>query len=326
MVSVLSGNPRIEVVATARTGAECIRKAALTRPHVVIMDLKFKDLVAAEVIEELAARELKVAVYVIGPEVTKINPLLKQALKAGAFDFLRCRPTESDLAKLERQIANTIFVAGLTASNQIPCKEGARSSPDLKGLFGGKSLVTLVWAAERVTELSEAVARIKVGTRADLLLVVGVPPDNFEKIMGDLGDIVGHQARPISNGAELTGGRLYVTPRRVQDVVVEKGPGGSRMLSFVERRVQKEIGPNLDRLFTSIASTYKGQGAIVMVGGDGVEGVKGMKDVGDAGGVVLVDDLAVELTSALKQKYSDGSIPTRVAPLEDLRILLKELE
>ncbi|MBI4864573.1 MAG: response regulator [Candidatus Riflebacteria bacterium] len=326
LATVLAENPRIEVVATALTGAECIRKSALTHPHVVVMDLKFRDMEASEIVEELVARELKVAVYVVGPEVSKENPLLMRALKAGAFEYLRCRPGEADTAALKRQLANTIFVAGLSASKQIPCKEGTRTPPDLEGLLKSRELVIVGWANERLAELPDLMARLRVGPACDLILVVGVPMDEFEKTMSILSEIVGPQGRPVGQGVELSGGHLYVTPRRPQDLAIERSSGGRCSLSFVERRTPKETGPSLDRLFQQAAQQFKKRVAGILVGGDGSEGTKGLKAIAEAGGVTLVDDLSVELLAALAKQYPDGSIPSKVVPMEDLRILLKEIE
>jgi two-component system chemotaxis response regulator CheB len=323
---LLSTNPRIEVVATARSGAECIRKAALARPHVVTMDLQFMDMSAAQIITALSAMDAPVSVYLIGPHVTSENPLLKEALDRGAFDFLRCHRTEDDLKKYERQIINTIFVAGLSSSKQIPQKDGLkRAAAGLDGLLSGKRLLAIGWAGDRSPELTGFLSGLRIGASADVLLILGAPPERGSQVLADVSEVVGFQVKGVLRGAEIAGGRLYLTVRRKQDVIVAEGPTGRDCFQYQERRGEDESGPNLDVLFKSMASYYKEKAAAMLVGGDGTDGIYGMKAIQDAGGATLVDDRSTLFLSSLRKWLPNARIPQAVTSLDDLHVLLREL-
>jgi two-component system chemotaxis response regulator CheB len=325
IAALLSRNPRIDVIATARTGAECIRKATLTHPHVITMDLQFKDLAAAQIISSLSRLQQKVAVYLIGPHVARENPLLADALKAGAFDFIRCRRNGTDLQTYERQIRNTIFVAGLSATKQIPRREGTSSTPGLSGVLHGKSLVLVGFAAERVAEMSVFFTGAKVGPAADLVLVVCATRERAAPGLADLRELVGYQVEELADGGPLTGGHFYVTTKRPEDVVIQAGPGGGHQVGLAASRGGEAECPRLDVLFKSAAEKLGNRVGAIVVGGDGTDGIYGLRAIGDSGGTTLVDDQSVDFMSALRQWLPGLKVPRGIAPLDDLRLLLREI-
>jgi two-component system chemotaxis response regulator CheB len=327
ITKLLSENPRIEVVASARTGAEAIRKTALTLPHVVTMDIQFVDMNAAQIISVMSAMAHRPSVYLIGPHVTPENPLLKQALDAGAYEFIRCSRSAEDLEKYSRQIINTIFVAGLSSSKQIPAKEGNRRAEGLDGLLLGKRVIVVFWAADRMTELPGFLTGARIGPSADVMVVADQPPDQLSKLLRDLGEVAGGRTvQGMDRGCELTGGRIWVTARRKHDVAIGAGPMGRETIQFKDRIPPSESGPNLDALMKSAAGRYGDKAVAIMVGGDGTEGVYGLKAVQDAGGVTIVEELSVEFLGSLRKWLPNAKIPRVVASLENLRVLMRELK
>lgn len=322
---VLTENPRIEVVATARTGAETIRKTSLSKPHVVTMDIQFMDMNAAQVITTLSSLDQRVSVYLLGPHVTPENPLLKGALAAGAFDYIRCSRTESDLATYQRQIVTTIFAAGLTSSKMIPHKEGRSHAEGLDGMLRGKRLVVIAWSGDRLRELTGFFTGSKVGRECEVLLFVDVPPNKVPQVLADLTEVAGRHVQGLVRGAEISGGHLWVTGRRKADLTIGPGPAGKDAFIFTERANGDERGPSLDGLFKSMAAYYHDSTAAILVGGDGSEGLYGLKAIQDEGGGTLVDDQSIKLLESIKKWLPNARIPRAVASQDNLRVLLREL-
>ncbi|MBI4862548.1 MAG: response regulator [Candidatus Riflebacteria bacterium] len=326
IAKLLATNPRIEVLATARTGAECIRKAALTRPHVITMDLQFKDMNAAQVISTLSTMPIKVSVYLIGPYVARENPMLQEALDAGAFDFIRCRRTLGELETYQRQIINTIFVAGLSAAKQIPRKEGIKNAGVLTNLLKDKRMVAIGIAAERLEELAGFLAGIRVGIRADVVLIAAAGGEKTQSLQNSLRELVGFQLEPAVHNAGLNGGHLYFSFIRKQDLVVGIDVTGRPCLTLVESPGDSgQVKPRLDALFKSMAERFREKAAAILVGGDGTDGIYGLKAIQDVGGMTLVETLSLEFLRSLRKWLPNAKIPHAVAPLEDLRVLMKEL-
>src|SRR5687767_14766546 len=74
--TVLEEDPRLEVVTTASTGADTIRKATVAKPLVLIMDLRFPDMGANDVIAQLVSTGLPLAVLILSARATKGLPAL----------------------------------------------------------------------------------------------------------------------------------------------------------------------------------------------------------------------------------------------------------
>lgn len=322
---MLGDNPRIEVVATARTGAETIRKISLAKPHVVTMDIQFVDMNAAQIITTLSSLDQRVCVYLLGPHVTPENPLLKKALAAGAFDYIRCSRTETDLATYQRQIITTIFAAGLTTTKMIPHKEGKAHAEGLDGMLRGKRFVVVAWSGERLRELTGFFTGNKVGKDCEVLLFVDVPPNKVPQVLADLTEVAGRHVQGLVRGAEISGGHLWVTGRRKADLTIGPGLAGRDAFVFTDRPAGDERGPRLDTLFKSMAAHYHENAAAILVGGDGSEGVYGLKAIQDEGGGTLVDDQSIKLLESIKKWLPNARIPRAVASQDNLRVLMREL-
>jgi DNA-binding NarL/FixJ family response regulator len=78
--------PGIEVVGTARDGAEAVRQARLLRPDVVLMDLKMPDCDGVEATRRLAHAEPSIPVVVL--TTYSDDDSIWAALRAGARGFL----------------------------------------------------------------------------------------------------------------------------------------------------------------------------------------------------------------------------------------------
>ncbi|MEV6232717.1 response regulator transcription factor [Saccharopolyspora shandongensis] len=86
-VSLLLGGGRaFKLVGTAGTGGETIEASARTHPDVVLLDLRFSDLLAPEIITELRRKDphVRTVVFTSSPE----HAIAKAAVNAGAREVL----------------------------------------------------------------------------------------------------------------------------------------------------------------------------------------------------------------------------------------------
>lgn len=89
---VAQSDPRIEVVGTARCGAEALSLARLTAPDVIVLDYRLTDGEAPELMRELRERGCDAATIVLTSHDDRRN--IRAAIDAGASGFLTKRATD----------------------------------------------------------------------------------------------------------------------------------------------------------------------------------------------------------------------------------------
>lgn len=112
--TVLGGDPRVLVVGEAATGAAALEEAAAVRPDIVLLDLRLPDCSGAEVCRELRRRELARRVIVLTSFADE--PLVLEAMRAGADGYLLKDAEDADLAELIVRVAQGSMVLDPTVA------------------------------------------------------------------------------------------------------------------------------------------------------------------------------------------------------------------
>ncbi|MDQ1619338.1 MAG: hypothetical protein QOE19_1907 [Actinomycetota bacterium] len=142
-----------EVVATAGTGAEAVRRAAAARPEVVVLDLQLPELSGVEVTRALVAMDPAPHVLVLSASGEHADVL--EAVKAGATGYLvKSASREELLSAVARTAAGeAVFTPGLAG---LVLGEFRRLSTAPTSAGGGSGAPTLT---ERETEVLRLVAK-----------------------------------------------------------------------------------------------------------------------------------------------------------------------
>jgi len=101
--ALLAGIPEIEVVGEASDGLEALRKAALLKPDIVLMDLSMPNMGGIEATRQLSKLEPQVRVLIL--TVHEDDGLLKEVIRAGAAGYIIKRAAEDELIHAIQVIA-----------------------------------------------------------------------------------------------------------------------------------------------------------------------------------------------------------------------------
>ncbi len=125
---LLQFEPDIDVVAMARTGKEGLQLAKETKPNVILMDINMPDMDGIQA-TRLIVRDVPSA-QIIMVSVQQDTDYLRQAMLAGARDFLSKPPSADELINAIRRLGEM--------SRLVEEKEKARVVPDVPGGAPGK--------------------------------------------------------------------------------------------------------------------------------------------------------------------------------------------
>ena len=113
LAALLGSLPGVVVVGEAGTGTAAVRETALTRPDVVIMDLRMPELDGVEATRQIVRAHPGVAVLVL--TMFDEDAMVAQAVRAGARGYL-VKGAEQD--EIERAI-RTVAAGGVVVAGEV---------------------------------------------------------------------------------------------------------------------------------------------------------------------------------------------------------------
>lgn len=115
--SLLATLPGIAVVGEAGNGHEVMRQAALSRPDVVVMDLRMPDLDGVETTRRLIRDHPSVAVLVL--TMFDEDTLISEALNAGARGYLLKGAEQNEIERAIRAVAAGDAIFSATVADRV---------------------------------------------------------------------------------------------------------------------------------------------------------------------------------------------------------------
>ena len=107
---LLGGEPDIDVVAEARTGAEAVEKAARFDPAVVLMDIRMPELDGIEATRRIVAADAAARILIL--TTFDLDEYVYEALRAGASGFvLKDDPPEQLIAAIRTVAAGNALLS-----------------------------------------------------------------------------------------------------------------------------------------------------------------------------------------------------------------------
>jgi DNA-binding NarL/FixJ family response regulator len=184
--ALLASLPGIEVVGEAATGAEAIREAQLTRPHVVVMDVQMPTMDGIEATGRLSTLLPDTAVLVL--TMFEDDETVFSAMRAGARGYLLKGAEQQDiLAAIRSVVAGQVVigpgVAGRLISYLSAPPVAGTPFPELtprereildaiaQGQSNGAIAARLGLAAKTVgNHVSAIFAKLRVASRAEAIV------------------------------------------------------------------------------------------------------------------------------------------------------------
>ncbi|MEU6140989.1 response regulator transcription factor [Streptomyces sp. NPDC047081] len=117
MCALLASLDGVEVVAEAATGEEALREAQLSRPDVVLMDIRMPAMDGVEATRRLRASLPDVAVLVV--TMFEDDETVVSAMRAGARGYLLKGAQQEDILTTLRAVAAGQFVMGQSVAARL---------------------------------------------------------------------------------------------------------------------------------------------------------------------------------------------------------------
>jgi two-component system chemotaxis response regulator CheB len=293
LVTILQNAPGMQVVGTARTGAEAVRLALRLKPDVITMDVHMPEMDGFEATRQIMA-EIPRPVVIISASLDKNQrDLTFNALQAGALSVLE-KPTLSDPPQVHQALADQVK---LMAEVKVVRRWGDSSTRLPRPLptvglsplvRNGRSKIQLVAMASSTGgpgALAEILGQLPATFPAPILVVQHITPGFAAGLASWLNQqtplevrLARHADEPKPGQVLLASDNYHLAINGIGLVVLQNTPpvGGQR--------------PSANVLFQSIAQGYGATALGVILTGMGSDGAAGLLLMRQAGAHTIAQD------------------------------------
>lgn len=321
---ILSADPDLEIVATARDGQDGVEKALSLQPDVVTLDVEMPKLDGFGVLREIMSRRPTPVVMVSSLTQEGAEATIR-ALALGAVDFVG-KPSGSISLNMvvvrEELVQKVKAAAGATpryrhqALELPPVVKPAAPRPSVAGAFHRSSnnrLVVIGCSTGGPGALHQIIPRLPADLPAPVLVVQHMPP-NFTRSLADrLNEVSRVTVKEAAQGDPLVCGQVLVAPGGYHMTVSEAG-----RVELNQDPPQHGVRPAVDVTLHSVVPRYGNRLVGVILTGMGYDGAKGMMALKKAGGRTIAEDASTCVVYGMPKVVVELGAADQVLPVFDI--------
>ena len=332
--SILRTFEDVEIVGTAKNGAEALKKIPECGPDIITLDVEMPVMDGLTALKKIKEAHPDVEVIMVSSASRKNADITVRALETGAFDFI-VKPEAASAEEARRELAEalrkhiTAITEGKRLSKAAPSVVTTRMKPkaapplaparppekvDLIAIGvstgGPKALGTIL------PELSENLPPI--------LIVQHMPPLFTKSLADNLNKHSPLLVKEAEEGEPLRPGSAYIAPGG-RHMILRKG-GASFKIALSDAPPENSCRPSVDVLFRSIASQFPTERVLALVlTGMGSDGFKGVQSLKRKGVYCIAQDEASCVVYGMPKFIVDHGLADEVLPLDAIARRIKEL-
>jgi two-component system, chemotaxis family, protein-glutamate methylesterase/glutaminase len=321
LCEILSGDPQMEVVGTARDGRIALAKIAQLHPELVTLDIEMPVLNGLQTLPELRKLYPKLAVVMFSTLTERGAGATLDALSLGASDYATKPMQSSGLAAATAAIQAELIPKIKALCSRRVIKPATLHppqppSPVRRSAHRRIEIVTIGTSTGGPNALAEVLPRIPKDFPVPIVLVQHMPPIFTRLLAERLG---AHSEIPVqegSSGVLLSPGKAWIAPGDFHMTV--KRAGVASRLDLNQDPPENSCRPAVDVLFRSVADVYGANVLGVVMTGMGSDGVVGAQRIRERGGEIIIQDEASSVVWGMPGLVHASGQADAVYPLEQL--------
>jgi two-component system, chemotaxis family, protein-glutamate methylesterase/glutaminase len=323
---MLSRSPFIEVIGTARDGAEALERVAELEPDVVTCDLNMPVLDGVGFVRtQMARRPLPIVLISIAAES---GDQVLAALDAGAIDFVQ-KPTAlatERLMDMSEELVEKVKAAAMASVGRLPVAlDGPLAAlPVLPRPRGSRAVEVVVLGISTggPQGLKRVIPRLPADFPVPVAMVLHMPVGYTEAYARNLDLACPLRVVEAGEGQEVVPGLVLLAPagrhltfRRVDEQVVTH---------LDIRPLDTPHRPSVDVLFQSAAEVYDSRVLGVVMTGMGADGREGAAWIKARGGRVLTEAEDTCVVYGMPRSVVEAGLSDAVVPIDEMAQAIME--
>lgn len=293
LAHILSSDPEIQIVGTARDGEEAVAAVAQKRPHVITMDSTMPKLNGFEATRRIMETHPTPIVIVSASWDPKEVATTFRALEAGALAVV---PRPAGLGHPDYEAGAEEFLKTVKLMSEVkvvrrwPRLMKAPTSPLISKSEplktpGEIQVVAIGASTGGPLVLQTILSRLPGDFPAPVLVVQHIAAGFVQGFADWLAHAARLPVRLAAHGDLLQPGQVYIAPDGAH-----MGVGNGRSLRLSRDDPEGGLRPSVSHLFRSVAQHFGPRAVGVLLSGMGQDGAEALKLMKDQGAITLVQD------------------------------------
>lgn len=325
LTSMLSSDPEISIVGTARDGLEAIEKVESLAPDIVTMDVEMPRMDGVTALKHIMEKN-PVPVIMVSSLTTDGAKITLDALDIGAVDFIPKNLSELsiNIVKIKEILIDKIkHIArrGIVKRRVIPAVhkqlEIHRTMPVRTTGERRVGLVSIGTSTGGPKALQEIIPRIPKDFPVPIVIAQHMPPNFTGPFAERLNQLSQITVKEAEEGEPLKPGVAMVAPGRGHMRVTRKR-GIETVISISENKEDYIYRPSVDALMFSVAECFPGRALGVILTGMGNDGLKGMTELKKTGGRIFAQNEETCVVYGMPKAVVDAGIADKVLSIEEI--------
>ncbi|HEV7929740.1 MAG TPA: chemotaxis-specific protein-glutamate methyltransferase CheB [Nitrosospira sp.] len=328
LVHILSSDPGISVIGTARDGEEALDFVRRQRPDVITMDIHMPKLNGLDATRLIMETDPTPIVIVSGTEDPSEVATTFNAMDAGALAVLR-RPAgigHPDHESMAQDMVQTVkLMSEVKVIRRWPRKPAAAPVP--RSAYAGlarESAKTRIVAIGASTGGPPALETILTALPRDfpvpILIVQHMAPGFIGGFARWLATSSGLPVHVPGHGESLLPGHVYVAPDDHQMKVEREGK-----IALTKHDPEHGLRPSISYLFRAVAEVYGPDAVAGLLTGMGRDGAGELRLLKDHGAVTFAQDKDSSVVHGMPGEAIKLDAATLILPLEKIAKVLANL-
>ncbi|MGH7230371.1 MAG: protein-glutamate methylesterase/protein-glutamine glutaminase [Nitrospiraceae bacterium] len=318
LCGMLSGEPRITVVGTARNGEEALQKVDELRPDVMTLDIEMPGMNGLDALRRLMETR-PLPVLMVSSLTTEGAQETLTALELGAVDYLpkHLEGVVTNIAAIRQEfIAKVIAAAGAAGKLRRRSPLATRPAPIRvsRSVTHGSKLVAIGCSTGGPQALYEILPLLPEDFPAGMVIAQHMPKFFTKPFAERIDQVCRITVREAIEGDVITPGVALLAPGGLQLRVVRRR-ATSLEITLAPNTEGLPHAPSVDVMMKSVAEVYGERGIGVILTGMGQDGLEGMRGIKGAKGRTIAQDEATCTVYGMPRAVVEGGYADKVVPL-----------
>lgn len=307
---ILSEDPEIKVVGTARNGLDAVEKVERLKPDVVTLDVEMPALDGLHALGYIMS-ECPTPVVMLTAVDPKSAERTLNAFEYGAVDFIQ-KPSGNislnimDIAddiRLKVKIASRVDLKKLGFMEEhVNSRENAEKKQHIptakapedtrKKHLSNQKILAIASSTGGPRALEQVIPKLPGNLKVPVVVVQHMPAGFTASLAQRLDTQSQLKVCEAKDGDVLEPGIVYIAPGNYHMEIVQKNINGrtSEVVSLNQNPREQGVRPCANILFKSLVPLYGQNILAVILTGMGADGADGAEEIKKAGGKVIAED------------------------------------
>ncbi|HLQ72482.1 MAG TPA: chemotaxis response regulator protein-glutamate methylesterase [Bacillota bacterium] len=327
---ILNNDDRMEVIATARNGADGLLKIKQFQPDVITLDVEMPQMDGITCLEEIMNR-YPTPVVMLSSEVEQGKRKTLKAMSLGAVDFI-AKPSGQislDIDKMRDEIVHKVLTAAVANVKQVNDAPTYQKAPlaEHKVNYKPKGVTMIATGASTggPRALQKVLEELPNGFSTPILIVQHMPEKFTTSLANRLNALSDMLVKEAVNGELIQPKTVYIAPGNFHMKI--RMVGRAYAIELTQETLVNGHRPSVDVLFRSLKTLSRVNKIAVILtgmGSDGANGVHALKQT-DPQTIILAESKSSAIVYGMPKAAVQTNTVNHIVPLQQMGKLLTNI-